>query len=329
MRGDTADEREAPAAARGPSPARPPLAVRLCNWVGEVVLAVPTLRRLEAAGYELRLLGKGWAPALLEGAHWPVVVRAHGLLAATRQLAELRRGLAERTAAGRRPAALLLTKSFSSALEARLGGWDAVGYARDGRSFLLAQSYALPRFAHASHAYWHLASRFLGSDAPYPTAVTLTPSAAQAARAAALLESHGLAARPYLVLCPFSGADDREARKVWPGFAALGRRLAERGVAALVCPGPGEDARAEALLPGATRLGGLDLGAYGALMARAQAVVANDTGPGHLAAGVGARLVAVYGPRSVAAWRPLGARVTLLHSPGWASVDEVLAAALG
>jgi len=158
--------------------------------------------------------------------------------------------------------------------------------------------------------------------------VALTPSTAQATRAAALLGEHGLGAQPFVVLCPFSGADDREARKVWPGFAALGERLAARGVATVVCPGPGEDARAAAVLPGAIRLSALDLGAYGALMARAQAVVANDTGPGHLAAAVGARLVAVYGPRSVEAWRPLGPRVTLLHEPGWATVERVLAAAL-
>jgi heptosyltransferase-2 len=326
MRPAAADEHAAADGAAGTG--RRPLAVRLCNWVGEVVLAVPTLRRLEAAGYDLQLVGKPWARALLEGTGWPVAARPPGLLAAARQLAQLRRGVAGRQRLARPPAAVLLTKSFSSALEARLGGWQAVGYARDGRSFLLAHAYALPSFGHASHAYWHLASRFLGSAAPYPTAVALTPSVGQATRAAALLEDRGLAARPFVVLCPFSGADDRESRKVWPGFAALGERLAARGVATIVCPGPGEDARAEAVLPAAIRLGGLDLGAYGALMARAQAVVANDTGPGHLAAAVGARLVAVYGPRSVQAWRPLGARVTLLHEPGWASVERVLAAAL-
>ncbi len=324
---DRSAAQPAPAGTSSVAGGRALLAVRLCNWVGEVVLALPTLRRLEAAGYELQLVGRGWARALLEGTGWPVLARPPGLWPAGRQLAALRRQLAAPAVAGRRPAALLLTKSFSSALEARLGGWNPVGYARDGRSLLLTQAYALPSFEHASHAYWHLASRFLGTTAPYPTEVMLRPSIAQSERAAALLQAHGLTARPFIVLCPFSGADDREARKVWPGFAALGERLADRQVATIVCPGPGEDSRAESLLPGAIRLGGLDLGAYGALMASAQAVVANDTGPGHLAAAVGARLIAVYGPQSVAAWRPLGPRVTLLHRPEWASVEQVLAAA--
>ena len=303
-------------------PASRPLAVRLCNWVGEVVLALPTLRRLEAAGYDLVLLGKRWAPALLGGSGWPVEVRAGGVWTSGRQLAALRRGLGQAPLA---PAAFLLTKSFSSALEARLGGWRGIGYARDGRSFLLSEAYALPRFLHASHAYWHLASSFLDESAPYPTTTELTPSPAQFARAEALLAANGLADRPFVLLCPFSGADDREGRKLWPGFEALGSHLAQRGVASLVCPGPGEEPRAALTLPSAVRLVGVDLGVYAALLARASAVVANDTGPGHLAAAVGARLVAVYGPQSVSAWAPLGMRVELLHErTGWPTLEQVL-----
>jgi heptosyltransferase-2 len=304
---------------------RGPLAVRLCNWVGEVVLALPTLRRLGAAGYELELIGKRWATALLEGGGWPVTVRPDATAAAIAQYRRLR--AARAGAAGAAPPAFLLTKSFSSALEARLGGWRPVGYARDARGWLLATAVPLPRFAHASHAYWHLANVFLGADAPYPVEAGLRPSTAQMRRAGALLDAHSIGAGPFVVLCPFSGADDRERAKVWPGFAELGRRLAAAATASVVCPGPGEDARAAELLPASVCLPGLDLGVYAALLARAAGVVANDTGPGHLAAAVGAPLVAVYGPRSVAAWAPLGARVTLLHPPaGWPTVAEVEAA---
>ena len=55
-------------------------------------------------------------------------------------------------------------------------------------------------------------------------------------------------------------------------------------------------------------------------------MVANDTGPAHLAAAVGARLIAVYGPHSVSAWAPLGTRVALLQEPaGWPSLERVTA----
>ena len=304
-----------------------PLIVRLSNWVGEVVLSLPALRRLEGAGYELQLVGPGWSPALLEGTDWPVTARARGLWPATRQLRALDATL--RRAAAPRTPALLFTKSLSSALEARLAGLAPAGYARDGRSPLLAAAYPLPPLAHAGHAYWHLVSRLLGADAPFPTALGLVPSAAQRRRAAALLESHALAAQRYVLLCPFSGADDRERRKVWPGFGELAAWLVARDVAVLVCPGPGEESLAAETLPQARQLTGVDLGLYAALLERAAVVVANDTGPGHLAAAVGARLVSVYGPQSVAAWAPLGARVRLFHDAGgWPSVEQVAAAVL-
>ena len=308
---------------RAAAAARHPLAVRLCNWVGEVVLALPTLRRLEAAGYDLAPVGKRWAPALLAGCGWPVLVRADGIWAAGRQYADLRMRLAPTPPA---PSAFLLTKSFSSALEARLGGWRGVGYARDARGFLLAAAYPLPRFEHASHAYWHLASEFLGTSAPFPVITELKPADEQTRRANALLAGHALADRPFVLLCPFSGTDDREGRKLWPGFEALGRHLMARGVATVVCPGPGEEGRARATLPGAVLLTGVDLGVYAALLARSSAVVANDTGPGHLAAAVGARLIALYGPHSVRAWAPLGTRVAVLQEPaGWPSLERVTA----
>jgi heptosyltransferase II len=313
----------------GPPPApRGALVVRLCNRVGEVVLSVPALRRLEAAGFALQLVGKGWAPALLEGAGWPVLVRRPGLGAATRQLRALRRRLAAAGAAA--PRSLLLTKSLSSALEARLAGLAPAGYAHDGRSLLLAAAYPLPRFAHAAQAYWHLVSRFLGEDAPYPASAELAPSPPQQAAARALLAAHGLGPRGFVLFCPFSGADDRDRRKVWPGFAELAVVLEARGLPVVVCPGPGEEGLAAAALPRAVQLSGVDLGVYAALLGLAHAVVANDTGPGHLAAAVGARLVSIYGPQSVAAWAPLGPRVTLVHEArGWPPAARIAATVLG
>ena len=43
-----------------------PLIVRLRNWVGDVILGVPALKLLASHGYQLQLIGKGWAPALLQ-----------------------------------------------------------------------------------------------------------------------------------------------------------------------------------------------------------------------------------------------------------------------
>jgi heptosyltransferase-2 len=299
------------------------LLVRLCNWVGEAVLLLPALRRLEAARYELHLYGKGWAPALFEGTGWPVTVRRGGLTETTAQLRTLRRTLN----AGEPVPALLMTNSFSSALETRLAGFAPSGFAREGRSLLLRAAYPLPSFAHAAESYWHLAGCFLGANEFFSATLGWTPSKVQRAQALALITQHGLGPRSFVVLCPFSGPDDRENQKVWPGFKELAAALNQAGVPVVICPGPGEEAAAEELK--AICLPGVDLGVYGALFELARSVVANDTGPGHLAAAAGARLISLYGPQSVAAWTPIGPYVRLFQNTSrWPTVDCIAAAAL-
>ncbi len=302
------------------------LLIRLCNWVGEAVLSLPALRRLAASGYDLHLYGKAWAPALFEGTGWPTSVRSASLNATTERLRSLRRTF-DNVAP---PPALLMTNSFSSALEARLGGFSPSGYAREGRSLLLRHAYRQPSFAHAAHSYWHLAGCFLGVDEPFPATLEWTPSEAQRAQAQTLLAQHGLAPGSFVVLCPFSGPDDRENLKVWPGFKELAVELQSAGMTIVLCPGPGEEVAAAELSSTAVCLPDVDLGVYGALFELARSVVANDTGPGHLAAAAGARLISIYGPHSIAAWTPIGANVRLFHdASSWPTVESVAAAALG
>jgi heptosyltransferase-2 len=299
------------------------LLVRLCNWVGEAVLSLPALRRLATAGYEPHLYGKRWAPALFEGTGWPVTVRRGGLMEATAQLRDLRQRL---DSAG---PALLMTNSFASALEMRLAGFAPSGYAREGRSLLLRAAYRLPQFTHAAESYWHLAGSFLGSEAPFPASLDWAASDGQRAQALALLAGHGIAPDSFVILCPFSGPDDRENRKVWPGFGELASALHASGIPVVICPGPGEETAAVELTSRAICLPDVDLGVYGALFELARSVVANDTGPGHLAAASGARLISIYGPKSIAAWRPIGTRVRLFHDTAqWPSVDCIADAAL-
>jgi hypothetical protein len=79
----------------------------------------------------------------------------------------------------------------------------------------------------------------------------------------------------------------------------------------------------------AIRLFDIDLGVYGALQKLALSVVANDTGPGHLAAAVGARLISLLGPQSVAAWAAIGPNVHTVHEAAkWPTVNRIFALAM-
>ncbi|MGE1135147.1 glycosyltransferase family 9 protein, partial [Bacillus velezensis] len=78
----------------------------------------------------------------------------------------------------------------------------------------------------------------------------------------------------------------------------------------VIVPGPAEVEGARQLYPQAIRLEGVGLGVYNALLQEAGVVVANDTGPAHMAAGVGAKLISVLGPTDPARWAPWGSTVT-------------------
>jgi ADP-heptose:LPS heptosyltransferase len=313
--------------------------VRLRNWVGDVLLGLPLLRRLSDAGYELQLVGKGWARDLLAGHGWPVEVLPKTFGERVRLLRRLR----ETAAAGRTPGpqgrgpgragidALCLPYSFSSALEFRLAGLRALGHAHEGRSLLLARSVPRAREGHELTVYWQLGDVLLGQAAPLPQALGLQPAAAHREAAAALRARHHIGLGS-IVVCPFAGGTFEKLPKTWPQFsrfvnedlAALAR---EQRRALLICPGPGEEEVAQRDFAAARCLEQVGLGTYAALLADAALMISNDTGPGHMAAAVGAPLLSVLGPTDPERWRAWGPGVHLLGGLGrWPERAEVLAA---
>ncbi len=309
-----------------------PLIVRLRNWVGDVTLGLPTLRRLADAGYELRLVGKGWARDLLAGHGWPVQVLPKTLGDRVRLLRSMRDD-ARRVDADfdRRLNAVAFPYSFSSALDMRLAGLRAIGHAREARGWLLSRSVARLHQPgrHELEVYWHLGSALLGTDAPLPERIELQHAPQHEAAADALLREHQLSGERYVVICPFAGGTFAGQDKTWPEFAAFaGEALTALGLPVVVCPGPGEETQAATQFAGCLRLEGVNLGVYAALLARAALMISNDTGPGHLAAAVAAPLVSVLGPTDAAQWRAWGPSVRLVQGDGgWPSRGAVLAAA--
>jgi heptosyltransferase-2 len=302
-------------------PSRKPLLIRLRNWVGDVVLSVPTLRRLEQAGYELHLVGKGWAADLLGGYGWKVHRLAAGRMDVMRQLKGLRRELGADTPL------LLFPYSFGSGLEARLAGFPAFGFSGQARGWLLGGSAPQRRDLHTREEYWSLGQAFLGLDEPAPLdgeAWRFSPSAE--AEADTLVQRHEIR-NGYVVLCPFAGGKVDEQLKRWTHFPDFARLLVGEGMTVIVCPGsPREEEIARAEYPDAKILLGVGMSAYGVLMRRAALVVSNDTGPGHLAAAAGARVLSVFGPTALERWRTRGPRAEFIQGwPVWPTAAAVLA----
>lgn len=287
------------------------LIIRLPNWVGDVCMALPALQALEKSGAKLRLVGRGWAKDLLAGTGWPVETVPRGIFAASRLYAQL-------------PVknVLLFPGSFSSALGARLAGKKVLGQAGDGRWILLWKSLP-PGTGHEIERSWHLAqqaaqrlrlnvSSFHGSI-PDPH-LPLSPEHDQIAETL-------LPKVPYIVLAPLATGTIKGCSKTWPHFSALAAHLAPNHHL-LACPGPGEEDAMRRVLPQAQILSGVKLGTYAALMRRASLVIANDSGPLHLAAAVGAKAIGLYGVSDPARYGARGI-VHLGNAQAWPSLESV------
>lgn len=119
------------------------------------------------------------------------------------------------------------------------------------------------------------------------------------------------AAAPRVVLHP--GTSAFAAFKRWPAehHAELARRLVATGHDVAISFGPGEEELAAAVVaaaPGARLLDGRAVGLLGLaeVYRGADLVVAADTGPLHIAATAGARVVALFGPKDPRLYGPRG-----------------------
>jgi heptosyltransferase-2 len=226
----------------------------------------------------------------------------------------------------RRENMLVFPNAFGGGLEPFLAGLNAVGNATEARSWLLARA-ELPLWAHALEHFWALTCKFLNVHEPVPRRIELATSRVDQQHADDLLRRHQV--RPgFVVVCPFAAGDFENQDKTWPAFPAFVHQLCSAGKEVVCCPGPGEAAFAADLYPGAKAIQDVDLGTYGGILRRAGLVVANDTGPGHLAAAVGAPLVSVLGPTVPEQWAAWGPTVSVVrHWPRWPNIDEVMAAA--
>ncbi len=303
-----------PATPRPRDPAT--LLIRLPNWVGDACMALPALQHLAAAGHPLHLMGRGWATDLFAGTPWPVtVLPKRGAVAMIRSL-----GCAE---------GLLFTNSFGSAWQFRRAGVRAVGRRRglEGwlRRPLLTRSVVVPDGLHEVEVFLRLAGAVTGIAATAASAVLPLHERHRADAHVALVNAGVRGA--YTVLCPLAAGTIKGRSKCWPSFPLLCRLLRDEGRTVVACPGPGEEALATTLLPGATVISGTRLGTYAAILAGAQAVVANDSGPMHLAAAVGAPVVGIFGVSDPGRTRPWATRaVTVGTSQAWPPLAQVVAA---
>lgn len=303
------------------------LLVVLPSWVGDAVMATPAIRRIRDAmpgifvgalcrpGID-QLVGKGGSEGdLFDEVH---VFNPNGMMATKKAAAKVR--------PRRYDSALLMTNSFSTALTTRLAFIPRrIGYERDGRGMLLTDKVEPPRntdkswkMVPAVDYYWNLTSHLLGEALvdwsvhtpvdcvsmplalPSGVMMELPISESDQLKCDEILQAAGVDGG-YAVLNP---GGNNEAKR-WPAdrFARLADWLeSEHGLTVLLNGSPAESGLIDEIRSVASSnpvsLSELrnTLGGLKAICKGARIMVTNDTGPRHIAAAMGTRLVTLFGP---------------------------------
>jgi heptosyltransferase II len=288
--------------------------VRLPNWLGDIVMALPALAMVRAGmatspepsrgGRLIVAMPSAFAPIFREGTGAsPDEVLALG------DKERGRRGEIAKVRTARPDLAILMTNSFGSAWIVRRARipqrW---GYRANLRGLLLTRTVPRPRGRVHQGEYYRALMRSLGL--PEVTAPPrITPTARTIARGRAALERAGVAeGTSILGIAP--GASYGHAKR-WPParVADVIRRLRERGITTVLV-GAVEDRptgrEIESSAPAVNLIGRTDLGELMGVMAACGAFLSNDSGAMHLAAALGRPVVAIFGPTDERATAPEG-----------------------
>ena len=178
--------------------------------------------------------------------------------------------------------------------------------------------------------YWHIARNFRvlggGENGRNVAAGDLEPvcfAGRDERRVDELLASLDVGIRrPIAVLNPNAGTLSLERRWPAPRFAELAARLeAEDGIDVVLIGADSERAYTDGVAAAASSggvvstAGALSAGMLAALLARAELVVSNDSGPMHMAAALGAPTVGLFGPETPVMYAPLGVQAVALYRP--------------
>ena len=283
--------------------------MRATNWVGDAVMSIPALQAIRSSRpeAEICILGRAWVADLYQGQGYAdrIVVFDHtgrhsGVLGVEKLARELR--------GERFDCAVLLQNAFEAAwIAKRAGIGERIGYARDGRGWLLTRPVAVPQRgeipAHESYYYLELLRRagWIGGLPPV-NRIELRVEAAALDRANETLTKAG-ARRGALRIALAPGAAYGSAKCWLPSrFAQLCDRLIADFDADVIIFGAASEAEIAERIAGAMRhkpvvlAGQTRIGDLAALLAACQLFVGNDSGAMHVAAAVGLPVVAVFGP---------------------------------
>jgi heptosyltransferase-2 len=306
--------------------------IRATNWIGDAIMALPALRAVRArySAAQIAIVARPYVgdiyrdqgicdeliPYDPKGEHrgWPG-----------------RERLAKELRARTFDTALLLPNAFDAAwLAWRAGVPQRIGYARDGRSFLLTKAIPVPKPGeippHEKFYYLELLRRARWIDTlRNDPQITLQVSDAARQRAAQTLNEAGV--RPDVLRIAVGAGASYGSAKCWPPrrFAQALNEVLSQTDADVVLFGTAGEARVSSAIASELRRPPIDLtgktaiAALPALLSECHLFLGNDSGAMHVAAAVGLPVVAVFGPTDPDGTAPVTQRATIVQQKPYCS----------
>ncbi len=295
------------------------IVVRGTNWIGDAVMQIPALRQLRRVFPDARLTlcTRSWTTGIFEDADF-----IDDIL--TIEPNESVFSQAQKWRDGQFDLAILFTNSFQTALIAKMAKVKTrLGYANEGRSFLLSKAIAKPTWKderHEIYYYLNLAAEvekhFQLAKTPEPNPqFDLAVSDSRKAEAHEILANIGIDfSKKLIVFCP--GSTNSRAKR-WPSasYAKLNDRLQSELNFAVVLIGDrseldvsGEVVEKSKIKP-IVLTGATSLAESTAILSISDLLVSNDTGPAHISAALGTRTIVIFGPTNPKTTSPIGSEI--------------------
>jgi heptosyltransferase-2 len=302
--------------------------IRVPNWVGDAVIAIPALEAIRRARPEdeICILGRPVVADVLSGQPFANRIlqfdfrgRHAGWLGRERLVAELRKEKFE--------VAVLLQNAFDAAwLAWRAGIPERIGYARDARGPLLTKPIRVPQAGeipkHESHYYLELLRRARWiEELPAIPPIRLFVNEVARAGAESMMRSSEAGENAWRVA--IAPGASYGAAKCWPPerFALLADRMISESAADVIFFGtPNEREIADRIrshmkshaifLVGETSMRDLP-----ALFASCSIFIGNDSGAMHVAAAAGLPVIGIFGSTDPEGTAPVAEQFTLIREP--------------
>jgi lipopolysaccharide heptosyltransferase II len=301
--------------------------VRTTNWVGDAVMSIPALRAIRSRwpDAEVVLLARPWVADLYRGQEYAdrILVYDHkgkhkGFWGRERLARALRREKFD------------VAVLFQNAFDAAWIAWRAriperIGYARDGRSFLLTRAVPVSKGEPPHHeVYDHLELlRGAGWLERLPQVGEISIAVAAQDRQQALERLFAAGVRKNAFRIAFASGAAYGSAKCWEPerYAALADRLIAAFDADVILFGAPQERGMGARIIGAMHrrafnlVGATPIGELPALLSACRLFIGNDSGAMHVAGAVGIPVIGIFGPTDPEGTRPMTPQFTLIREP--------------